>query len=114
MTYESCCIILQGPSVQASFRVAVLSSSQRHSAFINRHFFSPLLHLMSILHTVRDPSLVFCACKCTCVSRCPGNGTIDFPEFLSMMARKMKDVDSEDEIREAFKVRRPTQCGFLA
>lgn len=33
-----------------------------------------------------------------------GNGTIDFPEFLTMMARKMKDTDSEDEIREAFKV----------
>lgn len=24
-----------------------------------------------------------------------GNGTIDFPEFLTMMARKMKDTDSE-------------------
>lgn len=51
------------------------------------------------------------------------NGTIDFPgtwptkkrssserlmlghiEFLTMMARKMKDTDSEEEIREAFKV----------
>ena len=31
-----------------------------------------------------------------------GNGTIDFPEFLTMMARKMKDADSEEEIREAF------------
>ena len=33
-----------------------------------------------------------------------GNGTIDFPEFLSMMAKKMKDVDNEEEIREAFRV----------
>ena len=32
-----------------------------------------------------------------------GNGTIDFPEFLTMMARKMKEQDSEDEIREAFR-----------
>ncbi|GAA6067005.1 calmodulin-alpha-like, partial [Tachysurus ichikawai] len=32
------------------------------------------------------------------------NGTIDFPEFLTMMARKMKDTDSEEEIREAFRV----------
>ena len=31
-----------------------------------------------------------------------GNGTIDFPEFLTMMARKMKDTDSEEEIKEAF------------
>ena len=33
-----------------------------------------------------------------------GNGIIDFPEFLTMMARKMKDTDSEEEIREAFRV----------
>ena len=31
-----------------------------------------------------------------------GNGTIDFPEFLTMMARKMKDTDTEEEIRQAF------------
>jgi calmodulin len=31
-----------------------------------------------------------------------GHGTIDFPEFLTMMSRKMKDTDSEAEIREAF------------
>jgi len=30
------------------------------------------------------------------------SGTIDFPEFLTMMARKMKDSDSEEEIREAY------------
>lgn len=29
-----------------------------------------------------------------------GNGTIDFPEFLTMMARKMKDTDSEVRKRE--------------
>jgi calmodulin len=33
-----------------------------------------------------------------------GNGTIDFPEFLTMMARKLKDTESEEEIKEAFKV----------
>ena len=32
-----------------------------------------------------------------------GNGTIDFPEFLSLMARKMKDTDTEEELIEAFK-----------
>lgn len=32
------------------------------------------------------------------------DGSIDFPEFLTMMARKMKDTDSEEEIAEAFKV----------
>merc|ERR1712125_189784 len=33
-----------------------------------------------------------------------GNGTIDFPEFLSLQARKMKDTDTEEELVEAFKV----------
>jgi len=32
------------------------------------------------------------------------NGTIDFPEFLQMMAKKLKESDSDDEIREAFRV----------
>ncbi|KAH0506469.1 Calmodulin-beta [Microtus ochrogaster] len=30
-----------------------------------------------------------------------GNGTTEFPEHLTMMARKMKEADSEEEIREA-------------
>ena len=33
-----------------------------------------------------------------------GNGTIDLPEFLTMMARKMHDPGCEEEIREEFKV----------
>jgi calmodulin len=33
-----------------------------------------------------------------------GDGAIDFNEFLVMMAKKMKDVDQEDEYKEAFKV----------
>ncbi|OCF31693.1 calmodulin [Kwoniella heveanensis CBS 569] len=33
-----------------------------------------------------------------------GNNSIDFAEFMTLMARKMHDTDSEDEIREAFKV----------
>merc|ERR1712107_736095 len=33
-----------------------------------------------------------------------GNGTIDFPEFLSLQARKMKDTDTEEDLIEAFKV----------
>ncbi|XP_052105307.1 calmodulin-beta-like [Mytilus californianus] len=31
-----------------------------------------------------------------------GNGTIDFPEFLNMMASKMNEIGTEDEIRETF------------
>ena len=33
-----------------------------------------------------------------------GNGTIDFPEFISMMSKRVHDMDSEDEIKQAFKV----------
>eukprot|EP00956_Cyclotella_meneghiniana_P005395 scaffold6799_cov51-Cyclotella_meneghiniana.AAC.1 len=43
-----------------------------------------------------------------------GNGTIDFPEFLTMMARKMKDTDSEEEILEAFKVFDKDGNGFIS
>merc|ERR1719299_292259 len=31
-------------------------------------------------------------------------GSVDFPEFLSLMSRKMKDTDTEEELVEAFKV----------
>jgi len=33
-----------------------------------------------------------------------GNGTLDFPEFLSLMSRKMKDTDTEEELVDAFRV----------
>lgn len=46
--------------------------------------------------------------------RLAGNGTIDFPEFLTMMARKMKDTDSEEEIREAFRVFDKDGNGFIS
>merc|ERR1719373_757279 len=32
------------------------------------------------------------------------SGEIDFPEFLSLMARKLKDTSTEEEIIEAFRV----------
>nr|BBB18810.1 calcium indicator protein GeNL(Ca2+)-110u [synthetic construct] len=43
-----------------------------------------------------------------------GNGTIYFPEFLTMMARKMKDTDSEEEIREAFRVWDKDGNGYIS
>ena len=45
-----------------------------------------------------------------------GNGTIDFPEFLTIMARKFatKTDDSEDELREAFKVFDKDGDGFIS
>lgn len=33
------------------------------------------------------------------------DGTIDFKEFLGLMSRQTKDRDSQEELREAFKVR---------
>ena len=33
-----------------------------------------------------------------------GSGTIDFPEYLSLMSRKMKDTTVEEELIEACKV----------
>jgi calmodulin len=42
-----------------------------------------------------------------------GNGTIDFEEFLNMMAKKMKETDSEEELREAFRVFDKDGNGYL-
>eukprot|EP00811_Abedinium_folium_P028768 NODE_4481_length_1886_cov_6.657760.p2 GENE.NODE_4481_length_1886_cov_6.657760~~NODE_4481_length_1886_cov_6.657760.p2 ORF type:complete len:262 (+),score=96.30 NODE_4481_length_1886_cov_6.657760:894-1679(+) len=42
-----------------------------------------------------------------------GNGTIDFPEFLSLVARKMKDTDTEEELIDAFKVFDRDGSGFI-
>lgn len=33
-----------------------------------------------------------------------GSGTIDFQEFLEMMTKHMKETDTEQELKEAFKV----------
>ncbi|KAL9653152.1 hypothetical protein ABK040_006368 [Willaertia magna] len=43
-----------------------------------------------------------------------GNGTIDFTEFLQMMAKKMKDVDNDEDIIEAFKVFDKDGNGFIS
>ena len=47
-------------------------------------------------------------------SRVPGNGTIDFSEFLTMMARKMKDSDTEEELKEAFRVFDKDGNGYIS
>jgi Ca2+-binding EF-hand superfamily protein len=43
-----------------------------------------------------------------------GCGSIDFPEFLSLMSRKMKDTDTEEELVEAFKVFDSSGCGYIS
>jgi calmodulin len=43
-----------------------------------------------------------------------GNGTIDFPEFLQLMARKKTNTDTEAELREAFKVFDKDGNGFIS
>lgn len=43
-----------------------------------------------------------------------GSGTIDFPEFLTLMSRKMKETDSEEEIMEAFRVFDRDGRGFIS
>ena len=42
-----------------------------------------------------------------------GSGTVDFPEFLNMMAKKMENTDSEEEIREAFRVFDKERLGYI-
>ena len=38
---------------------------------------------------------------------------IDFPEFLSLMARKIKDIDPEEELLEAFKILDKNNNGYI-
>ncbi|PLB53972.1 calmodulin [Aspergillus steynii IBT 23096] len=42
------------------------------------------------------------------------SGTIDFPEFLTMMARRTKEQDLEEDISEAFKVFDRDDDGFIS
>ncbi|XP_065854601.1 calmodulin-like protein 8 [Euphorbia lathyris] len=43
-----------------------------------------------------------------------GNGTIEFGEFLNVIARKMKECDAEEELKEAFKVFDKDRDGFIS
>lgn len=43
-----------------------------------------------------------------------GSGKIDFPEFLSLMARKMKSYDTQEELFDAFRTFDPEKTGFIA
>nr|GMD80252.1 calmodulin-like protein 11 [Ipomoea batatas] len=43
-----------------------------------------------------------------------GNGTIEFTEFLNLMAKKMKETDAEEELKEAFKVFDKDQNGYIS
>ncbi|KAH9682413.1 calmodulin-like protein 8 [Citrus sinensis] len=42
------------------------------------------------------------------------NGTIEFGEFLNLMAKKMKETDAEEELKEAFKVFDKDQNGYIS
>ena len=42
------------------------------------------------------------------------DGQVNYEEFVTMMARKMKDTDSEEEIREAFRVFDKDGNGFIS
>lgn len=43
-----------------------------------------------------------------------GSGVLDFPEFLTLMARKMKDSETDEELREAFRVFDRDGNGFIS
>jgi calmodulin len=43
-----------------------------------------------------------------------GIGTVDFPELLTMMARKIRDIDSEEEIRASFCVLDQDSNGYIS
>ena len=42
-----------------------------------------------------------------------GNGTVDFPEFLNMVARQMVEDDSSNDLRQAFDLFDENGDGFI-
>ncbi|KAJ9678788.1 hypothetical protein PVL29_020858 [Vitis rotundifolia] len=42
------------------------------------------------------------------------NRTIDFPKFLNLMARKIKNIDSEEELKKTFQFFDKNQNGFIS
>ncbi len=52
-----------------------------------------------------DGMTLFSVCKpmLTCVITSDGNGTIDFDEFVAVMAKKVETSYTHDEVKEAFK-----------
>jgi calmodulin len=43
-----------------------------------------------------------------------GTSKLDFPEFISLMARKAKDVDAEEELLEAFRIFDKQNSGVIS
>ncbi|KAF2543834.1 hypothetical protein F2Q68_00031970 [Brassica cretica] len=43
-----------------------------------------------------------------------GNGTIEFSEFLNLMANKIQETDADEELKEAFKVFDKDQNGYIS
>ncbi|KAK7397304.1 hypothetical protein VNO78_18472 [Psophocarpus tetragonolobus] len=43
-----------------------------------------------------------------------GSGTIEFGEFLNLMARKMKESEAEEELKEAFRVFDKDHDGYIS
>ncbi|KAK7258704.1 hypothetical protein RIF29_24286 [Crotalaria pallida] len=43
-----------------------------------------------------------------------GNGTMEFGEFLNLMARKMKESEAEEELKGAFRVFDKDQDGYIS
>ena len=42
-----------------------------------------------------------------------GADTIDFPEFISMLSKKMKDIDTEEELKRVFREFDKTNKGYV-
>ena len=43
-----------------------------------------------------------------------GNGEVNFSEFVTMMTQKMKEQDTQEEIKEAFRVFDKNGNGFIS
>jgi len=58
--------------------------------------------------------MIFVLFNILCFILSIGNGSINFDGFVSLVARKLRDKDPEEEIRSAFKVFDINKTGFIS
>ena len=79
------------------------------NGFINTHELASILRSLGQKHTEAELQEIISEVDID------GNGSIDFPEFLTIMARKMKENNNKDEeIHEIFKVFDKEGNGFIS
>ena len=94
----------------AFFKAAFNLFDKDGDGFINTNELASVLRSLGQNHTKAELQKIISE-----LDSGDGNGSIDFPEFLTMMAHKMKENNNhKDEIHEIFKVFDMEDNGFIS